>query len=250
MEEMCKNTGSITKAIAAKFAAYLVTVTLVFGLAPRSQVLRQLALNSTFILNADTKCYTITMSAHRSKSGKASVIPLDARLSRVYTIYIQIVRPILLGAETSKQHQLLFTQKNGIAARVEFSSWTKRVSKEIIGRRINAHAFRHAVVTAMYEAGSSQAQMDSLAQIMQHDPTVARDYYYRPQFEVAAQNASNTLSNVVFGTANTASRVGNQLEKRRFTDDTAHSSSSSTNNHQELQDLTPASKRARIGIVL
>jgi hypothetical protein len=53
------------------------------------------------------------------------------------------------------------------------------VCKELIGRPVNCHAFRAALVTSFYSSGATQGQMNSLAAVMAHDPATARNFYFK-----------------------------------------------------------------------
>lgn len=159
------------------YVAYLVTATLCLGMAPRQQVLRQLQLGSSFLKKADGQ-YWIVMLAHMNKNGKATTFPIAQELTKAYDVYLESVRPQLLGG---KSHDYVFCKRTGDApgATFDFSDWTRSVTKVLIGRPVNCHAFRSAVVTTYYKSGASQCQMNALADVMAHDPKTARDYYYR-----------------------------------------------------------------------
>jgi integrase len=178
---------------AKKYARYLVTLTLLLGLAPRSQVLKAMQLGTTFIKGGTA--YSIRMPAEMSKSNKPTVIPLHARLTPLYDHYFAAVRPVLLrGLPDERDSRYVFLKEDGTGPRPEFSSWTRHVTSEVLNKSYNAHSFRHAVITSLYEAGSTQAEMDQLAILMQHDASVARDVYFRPQMWQAANQATSRLA--------------------------------------------------------
>jgi hypothetical protein len=181
------------------YARYLVTLTLLLGLAPRSQVLKGMQMGSTFLRDSGgSGSYCIRMPAEMSKNHKPTVLPLHACLTPLYDHYFARVRPLLLrGLPPSHDTRHVFVKEDGRGPRAEFSSWTRQVTREALGKAYNAHAFRHAVITSLYEAGSTQAQMDQLATLMQHDVSVARDVYFRPQMMQAASAAAARLAELV-----------------------------------------------------
>ena len=90
-------------------------------------------------------------------------------------------------------HDYLFCKNNGTAPRTEFSTCTNVVTQQLIGRPINAHAFRAAVITTFYGANASEADMNTLASIMSHDATTARNFYFRPVYMKAAEETSKRM---------------------------------------------------------
>jgi hypothetical protein len=162
-----------------KFVSYLVTATLGLAMAPRQQVLRQLHLGTSFFKKADGR-YWVVMLAHMNKNGKATTFPVGQELTHAYDVYLATVRPRLLAG---KSHDFVFCKQSGDAPGVtfDFSDWTRSVCKELIGRPVNCHAFRSAVVTTYYKSagGATQSEMNALADVMAHDPATARDYYYK-----------------------------------------------------------------------
>lgn len=183
------------------YMAHLVTATLCLGLAPRSQVLKQLQLGSSFVKETADGLYWVRMLADMSKNGKPTTFAIPAQLTAAFDFYIETIRPRLVGQlqlpSGEQPHNYIFVKHNGSAPRSDFSSCTNLVTQRLIGRPINAHAFRAAVVTAYYEAGASQSEMDTLASIMAHDPATARSFYYRPQFNQAALQANNKMAELL-----------------------------------------------------
>ncbi len=174
------------------FMAYLVTATLCLGLAPRSQVLKQLQLGSSFVKQESDGRYWVKLLADMSKNGKPTTFALPHQLTAPFDFYLSSIRPRLLQKQR-EQHSYVFVKHNGSAPRSEFSSCTALITQRIIGRAVNAHAFRGAVITTFYEAGASQGEMDMLARIMAHDPATAKSFYHRPQFETAAVQSSERM---------------------------------------------------------
>ena len=181
------------------FMAHLVTATLCLGLAPRSQVLKQMRLGSSFIKEAADGLYWVKMLADMSKNGKPTTFAIPAQLTPAFDFYLETIRPRLVGQlqQPEKIHDYIFVKHNGSAPRSDFSSCTNLVTQRLIGRPINAHAFRAAVITAYYEAGASQSEMDTLASIMAHDPATARNFYFRPQFNQAALQANEKMTELL-----------------------------------------------------
>jgi len=182
--------------------AHLVTATLCLGLAPRSQVLKQMRLGSSFIKEAADGLYWVKMLADMSKNGKPTTFAIPAQLTPAFDFYLETIRPRLVGQlqqlqQPEKIHDYIFVKHNGSAPRSDFSSCTNLVTQRLIGRPINAHAFRAAVITAYYEAGASQSEMDTLASIMAHDPATARNFYFRPQFNQAALQANGKMTELL-----------------------------------------------------
>lgn len=204
------------------FMAHLVTATLCLGLAPRSQVLKQLRIGSSFVKQTDGR-YWIRILAEMSKNGKPTMFAISTQLTAAFDLYFELIRPRLLAqlprqkqrvidatvtaaaatesqtvlVQTAQDHDYVFVKRNGTAPRVDFSSCTCLVTHRLIGRPINAHAFRAAVVTAFYETGASQSEMDVLATIMAHDPTTAKNFYFRPQIAAAAVQTNDKMAELL-----------------------------------------------------
>jgi hypothetical protein len=173
--------------------AYMVTALLCLCMAPRSQVLRQIRIGSSFVKEADGK-YWVRLLADMCKNGKPTLFSVPELLTPAVDHYFKHVRPQLLARlDPSQTHDYVFCKRNGTAPRPEFSSCTNLVTMKLIGRSINAHAFRSAVVTTFYGANASQADMDILANIMAHDATTARNFYHRPVHMEAVQETSQRM---------------------------------------------------------
>ena len=52
-------------------------------------------------------------------------------------------------------------------------------------------------MTAFYETGASQSEMDVLATIMAHDPTTAKNFYFRPQIAAAAVQTNDKMAELL-----------------------------------------------------
>lgn len=179
------------------FMAILVCATIALSLAPRCQVLRQLRIGSSLTKDAVDGRYWVKLVGELTKSGKPTLFALPAELSSVYDAYLDSVRPRLLAPANADQpaaHDYVFVNRNGSAPRRDFSSCTSLITTAALGRPINAHAFRAAVVVGYYEMGASQSQMNILADIMGHSAQTAASFYYRPQFSQAATYANDKMT--------------------------------------------------------
>jgi len=180
------------------FVSYLVTAILCFGMAPRSQVLKQLKIGGSLVKNAADGKYWVRMLAEQSKNGKPTSFALPLQMTSSFDHYLTHVRPrMLTRLERTPEHDhgFVFFKRNGDAPRNNFSSYTNVATLRILSHPVNAHAFRAAVITAYYETGASQTQMNTLADIMAHDPETARNFYYRPQFARASVETNNAMVN-------------------------------------------------------
>jgi hypothetical protein len=107
------------------------------------------------------------------------------------------LRPQLLQ-QSGQQHDYVFFKKNGTAPRADFGELTSTATMQTIRQAKNPHAFRSAVVTAFYtKTGATQSDMNTLAQIMAHDPLTARNCYYRPQMAQAASETNARMRKVL-----------------------------------------------------
>jgi len=177
------------------FMAHLVTATLCLGLAPRSQVLKQMRIGSSFVKQADGR-YWVKILAEMSKNGKPTMFAISPQLTAAFDWYFEVIRPRLMS-QVATTHDFVFVKHNGSAPRADFSACTCLVTQRLIGRPVNAHAFRAAVVTAFYETGASQSEMDVLANIMAHDPTTAKTFYFRPQQAAVAVQANDKMAELL-----------------------------------------------------
>ena len=198
------------------YMAHLVTATLCLGLAPRSQVMKQLRLGSSFVKESADGRYWVKMLADMSKNGKPTTFAIPAQLTPAFDFYIDTIRPRLVGQQQppADSHDYVFVKQNGSAPRPDFSSCTNLVTQRLIGRPINAHAFRAAVITAYYQAGASQSEMDTLASIMAHDPATARNFYFKPQFNQAALQANEKMTELLLQSNETVSHLAEHASPR------------------------------------
>jgi hypothetical protein len=148
----------------------------------------------------------VRMLAEQSKNGKPVTFSLPTPLTVPFDHYLDVVRPRMLrqcgtvSGNVASSHDYVFFKRNGAAPRTDFSSHTNTVTLELIGRAINAHAFRAAVITTFYTTtGASQTEMNALADIMAHDPATARNFYFRPQFEQASVVTNQKMVDILLG---------------------------------------------------
>ncbi len=173
------------------FTHHLVTGMLCLGLAPRSQVLQQIKIGSSFTKEEDGR-YWIKMSSSQSKNNRPTMFALAGELTRAVDVYLQFVRPRLL-ARCAAQHDWVFFKRSGVAPRTNFSSSTCLVTQAILGFPVNPHTFRSSLITTFYSSGASEAEMSTLASIMSHDPATARNFYFKPKHTEAAVQASQRM---------------------------------------------------------
>ncbi len=193
-----------------EYMALLVTSVLCLCLAPRSQVLKELRIGESLkqVVGQDgTHTYRAEIRAEQNKNQRPTLVPFPEELTAHMDFYITMVRPALLrGALANKPelasnlaHTYLFFKRSGEGPRTDFSKLTQTVTGRIIGRPINAHEFRAAVITTFYENGATQAGMTNLATVMAHDATTARKFYYRPQLSQAAAAINREMASVLLG---------------------------------------------------
>jgi hypothetical protein len=184
------------------FMMYLATAILSF-IAPRTQVLRQLRIGSSLVKEEDGR-YWVKILADLSKNGKPTLFTIPDQLTKSFDLYIKIIRPRLLQTaigRTTKlkndkfvDHNYMFFNNNGREPRTEFVTYTNVVTQQLIGRAVNPHAFRSAVIQAFYETGATQNDMDLLARIMSHSSNTAKDFYYRPKMTEAAIQTNQRIA--------------------------------------------------------
>ncbi len=124
------------------YVHHLVVASLVLGLAPRTQVLRQLRLGSSFVKEADGRWW-VRMVGETMKNGKPTVFALPKQLTEPFDFYFSTIRPELLRQHGGNDaHDYVFFKKNGSAPRKDFSELTALATTQLIGRAVNPHAFR------------------------------------------------------------------------------------------------------------
>ena len=133
------------------FQSLLATCMFCLGLAPRSQILKQLRLGTTFTKHADDQKWWASALADMSKNGRPVLFSFPEILTPIIDFFIAKVRPRLLApavseSSESSDHMYLFVKFNGSAPRTDFSGLTSAATQYTIGRPVNAHAFRSAVM--------------------------------------------------------------------------------------------------------
>jgi hypothetical protein len=170
------------------------------------QVLAQIQIGCSFTRDATTGKYWIKLRAEHSKNNKPVMLPIPDKLTDYFSHYITVARATLLrlaGANiTGNDRNYVFLKQSGAGPRPEFSEWTRYVTKTIIGRPVTAHAFRSSIITTYYENGANTAQMTDLARFMSHDPTTARQYYYKPQYTEKVLEANKQIESILMSPAN------------------------------------------------
>jgi integrase len=184
------------------FMMYLVTAILSL-IAPRTQVLRQLHIGSSLVKEEDGR-YWVKILADLSKNGKPTLFSIPDQLTKSFDFYINLIRPRIIKNAVSNSnklkknkftdHNYLFFNSNGLTPRSEFCTYTTIVTQQLIGRPVNPHAFRSAVIQAFYESGATQNDMDVLARIMSHSSNTAKDFYYRPKMTEAAIKTNKRIA--------------------------------------------------------
>lgn len=175
------------------FVNFLVTATLCLAMAPRSQVLMELRVEQTFVRESDGR-YWVKMPTKLNKNAKPTLFGAHGAVRPVPgEIRPRLLQPSAVDVAAST-HSYLSFKRSDSAPRVNFSELTCVATQQLLGRPVNAHAFRGAFITTYYSAGAMQSDMSNLASIMAHDPATARNYYYRPQM---AQTALGTSRRIV-----------------------------------------------------
>ena len=169
------------------FMCLVITATLALGLAPRSMILSQLRIGSSFTKGEDGR-YWVKLLAEQSKNNRPTCFALAMQLTSVYDRYLEHVRPRLLAQATvgsknaltrdgdGADPQHLFMKRNSASARTDFNSCVNMVTQKFLGRPLNTHSFRSAVTTAYYNntCSGSESELIVLSQIMGHDIGTAR----------------------------------------------------------------------------
>lgn len=187
MDSDSSSTVAFDVAAAKRFAEYFITACFVLLLAPRQQVFRQLTMDTLFRPSTSNANYVIKMTAEQSKVGQPILLRVPDVLTSKFDFYLDRVLPILTALEApamtneARQSQPVFVQRGG-NARQDFSCITRAVTKQFIGRAINAHRFRHSMATTFYShQNSSETLMRRLAETMNHDSQTQAQYYVHQQ---------------------------------------------------------------------
>ena len=223
-------------------SAYMATAFLCFGTASRQQELRQLQIGSSFT-KKDDGLYWLTMTGGMLKNGKAIQKTLAPVVTADVDFYLQHVRPQLLG---SQSHNYVFCKRSGDppGEAFDFSAWTRKVCQNIIGRPINAHAFRGGVVTGFHQSGATQSEMNALSNTMGHSPATASAHYYRADKSKELQAIHERMSTSVFNNLQQEEAVEGQqqqtsvVEEQPGDDDSPVRQEAVVATQPELQDIS------------
>jgi len=119
-----------------------------------------------------------------------------------------------------------------------YSNWTKAVASEILGRPINAHAFRRGLVTFHRELpGVSQTEMDTLADLMGHDSATAKAYYYVYETKQKAMEIHERMRRAMAASATPA--AASAAAGQTFTSVQPSAATAATSATSDLQLLVP-----------
>lgn len=182
------------------FMCLIATAILALGLAPRSQVLMQLRLGSTLRKHDDDGLWWVSLLASMSKSGRPVLFALPSELTDPLGYFVATVRPRLLApasADAPASHDYVFVNRDGSGPRSEFRTCVNLVTQKCLGRSLNPHSFRSAVITAFYDSGASQSELFALSDVMAHDFRTAQACYYRPERSQAALKASEKMKRLL-----------------------------------------------------
>jgi hypothetical protein len=184
---------------AFKFQQHLVTLLLITMPSPRCQVLRLLVIGKTLIYDSKADRYWIQIPAEQSKIRKPVLQAVNDKLTVFIKFYIHQLRKYLVHInQTSPDHGHLFVNNRGLPAN-DLTAWTKSITLAYIGRAITTHQFRHGMVTMFHEEkNTTNMDMNNLADIMNHDVSTQRLYYYRDDRQTKAIQFNAKLSEMLF----------------------------------------------------
>ena len=165
----------LLKTEAKRFTEYFITVCFALLLAPRQQVFRAMTMDSLEQPQENTTAnYIIRLSAERTKVGHPVLLRVPDVLTAAFEFYLGRVLP---GNHTGH----VFLQRSG-EPRQNFSSATRAVTKQLIGRAVNAHQFRHCITTLFHgRRDTSDLMMRQLAETMNHDRETQMQFYVHQQ---------------------------------------------------------------------
>jgi hypothetical protein len=161
----------LLKSDARRFTEYFITVCFALLLAPRQQVFRAMRMECLEQpRGGKTTTYTIRLSAERSKVGHRVLLRVPEVLTAKFDFYLGHVLP---AGRTGH----VFLQRGG-EPRQDFSSATRATTKQLIGRAVNAHQFRHCITTVFHSrTDTSDLMMRQLAETMNHDRETQMQFY-------------------------------------------------------------------------
>ena len=174
-----KHTGLLLLGEGELWTKYLISLLFVVLIAPRSQTMA--ALSTETVLppgakdNPSATQYMVRISAEVNKAGQPVLLHMPSLLTPRMKVLFERVLP--------KGHSGALFMKRGRggnppSVRTDFGDITSFVTKELLGRRVNPHKFRHSVSSALSErADVDEAMMRGAAQVMTHSSDVQRMYY-------------------------------------------------------------------------
>ncbi len=164
-------TLGLLKSDAKRFTEYFITVCFALLLAPRQQVFRAMTMESLERpQDGITSTYIIRLSAERTKVGHPVLLRVPDVLTAKLDFYLSSILP-------AGHIGHVFLQRSG-EPRQDFSSATRAVTKQFIGRAVNAHQFRHCITTLFHgRKDTSDLMMRQLAETMNHDRETQVQFY-------------------------------------------------------------------------
>ena len=164
------------KGDARRFTECFITVLFALLLAPRQQVLREMTMDS-ITQSGDGGNYVIRMSAEKTKVGHPVLLRVPDVLTGAVGFYFQHILP-----QGHTGH--VFLQRGG-EPRQDFSSATRAVTKQLIGRAVNAHQFRHCIATLFHgRKDASDMMMRQLGDTMNtSEKTLSQFYVHQHRLE-------------------------------------------------------------------
>ena len=174
------------KADAKRFTECFITVCFALLLAPRQQVFREMTLDTLERPQQSTSSnYIVRISAERTKVGHPVLLRVPDVLTAKFDFYLSHILP---AGHTGH----VFLQRGG-QPRQDFSSATRAVTKQLIGRAVNAHQFRHCITTLFHgRKDASDMMMRQLAETMNHDTQTQMQFYVH-QHRLEAQERMQTM---------------------------------------------------------
>jgi hypothetical protein len=165
----------LLKSDARRFTEYFITVCFALLLAPRQQVFRAMTMECLEPpRDGKTSTYIVRLSAERSKVGHPVLLRVPDVLTAKFAFYLGRVLPAGHAGH-------IFLQRSG-EPRQDFSSATRAVTKQLIGRAVNAHQFRHCITTLFHgRKDTSDLMMRQLAETMNHDRETQVQFYVHQQ---------------------------------------------------------------------
>ena len=177
------------KSDARRFTECFVTVLFALLLAPRQQILREMKMDS-ITRSGDGGNYVIRMSAERTKVGHPVLLRVPDVLTKKVDFYLQRILP-------QGHTGYVFLQRGG-EPRQDFSSATRAVTKQLIGRAENAHRFRHCIATLFHgRKDASDMMMRQLGETMNtSEKTLSQFYVHQHRLEAQERFQSMLIEQV------------------------------------------------------